>query len=375
MPWSFNFGGLFNMDSWFSGNFISSLGSWNSNSLTSIMLDPRITPEWTLRSYAFNNSSRSLFNYGGMSIGDNYSFGQTAIWQPNTTTGTNNSTGAATTGSTTGKTPEEQKAERINLAKTKDKIKTLTEILTKFKESNTCTEPYELEDSLKYLPSKIDEKYEALQGIYNKYKTEIQTMLKKDMNLEASDTIKNTAKSLKTQIADASNTTYTSILTDDDPPKLKGDVDVIALLSQLQDGGNSSFILLYENATKTSGKNRRSLNDLFAAISEALVTKANKIKNSDGISEDTKAKISNYAELNDESVKKYSNEHNAKVMSKTNLESLYYWIRIAEAEIADSKYKLLSEDFPNEETFKAGANVKKAKADMAKEGMQHVKTE
>jgi hypothetical protein len=374
MPWSFNFGGLFNMDSWFSGNFISSLGSWNSNSLTSIMLDPRITPEWTLRSYAFNNSSRSLFNYGGMSIGDNYSFGQTAIWQPNTTTGTNNSTGAATTGSTTGKTPEEQKAERINLAKTKDKIKTLTEILTKFKESNTCTEPYELKDSLENLPSKIDEKYEALQGIYNKYKTEIQTMLKKDMNLEASSTVTNTAKSLKTQIADVSNTTYRSILTNDDPPKLQSGIDVIALLSELQ-GGGISFDTLYINAWKKNASNdkHKSLNKLFIAISEALITRANKIKNSDGISEDTKAKISKYAELNDEANKAYINKNEA--LKKANLESLYYWIRIAEAEIADSKYKLLSEDFPNEETFKAGANVKKAKADMAKEGMQHVKTE
>lgn len=273
--------------------------------------------------------------------------------------------------STSAKTTEEKVAQKQFEYKHNALHGLLTDYLATFSDK-TLPEYIRLNENLKKWKSVKQENYDDLKGYYIANKANIKAALEKTDSFSKagveSDKSKmtTTAADLKKQMADPNNTTYSSVLSGE---SLREDVNVLDLLSSLNKE-NKDWVDLYRSAFKSSNNGKdtaqesknKSLNVLYKAIGNALKGKVEALKNKDALSETTKNALNKLLSANNADANKSFGYTNRLVLG------MYYWLRIAEAEIMDNKYKTLNSDFSDDDLLGEGSFVKAAKADLQKEG-------
>ncbi|MCM1004312.1 MAG: hypothetical protein NC408_08235 [Candidatus Gastranaerophilales bacterium] len=200
--------------------------------------------------------------------------------------------------------------------------------------------------------------YEKLTELYEEYKDKIQKKLKSDEGIEPSDKSKAAAKEFTNANIDFKKILATEGESAATKAELAKDVDAMEFLYSLQTNktNKKTFKQVYTDALKGADTTKTTeLKKVLEAVYNGLTKEALEVKKEDGISEETMASLGKLLEISAESA------------TADNVEQLYYWIRMAKAEAADSKYACLQEEFPE---FKQSNGVESTTAALKAEGLE-----
>lgn len=254
--------------------------------------------------------------------------------------------------------------ERVEKRKSQEKYTALKAVIQDY--INTLTGSADkdlkmlLEEKLKDCGSSYSEaNYEKLTDLYDEYKDKIQKKLKPDTEIE----VKTESKTAATEFA-KSSPNFKSILKVDGEQKttaeLKDGVDAMGFLYSLQTTNKKSFKTLYNTAFNAANDTKKAeMKKVLEAVYKSLTKEALEVKKQDGLSDETKDSMGKLLEIADSSA------------TPDNVDQLYYWIRMAKAEIADSKYAVLQEDFPDDPLLGKPTNgVEATTAALKTEGLE-----
>lgn len=219
------------------------------------------------------------------------------------------------------------------------------------------TERDTIEVTLNRYKSVKQENYDALQALYEENKTKIQKKFNNGSRIEAS----NESKTAATDFA-KTNTDFKTILKvgedNNTTTQLKDGVDALEFLYSLQTTKKKSFKTLYaEKLTNADSDKKAEMKKVLEAVYENLTKTALELKKDNAVSEETRASIAKLLEIADTNA------------APENVDQLYYWIRMAKAEIADSKYASLHEDFPDDPLLGKANGVDSTTAALKTEGV------
>lgn len=215
-----------------------------------------------------------------------------------------------------------------------------------------------IEISLRRYKDSSKDNYSKLKSLYGKYETKIQAKFKNETKIEVSSDSKAAAEDFVKPNSDfkailALNTNGKTTA------KLKDGVDAIEFLHSLQSTNKKSFNILYQDALKGANTSKKAeLKNVLQAVYKGLAESAKQLKDNDAVSEETKASIDKLLET------AVSNA------TAEDVDQLYCHIRMAKAEIADSKYANLNEDFPNDPLLGKVNGVVSTTAELKTEGVE-----
>ena len=279
-----------------------------------------------------------------MNLGDSFNFNGAGAYNFNN---------AGTSPGGGGGTAEERTERRISQNKFNALKGVINDYIKTLKENSE--ERILLEEKLKDCGSYSAEHYEDLKDLYNENKTKIQAKLKNGT------AVTETTKKAADNVAKALNTTNPSlkaVLKVDSDKKttaeLADGIDAVGLLNSLQTTKKKSYKALYDSA-KASDKTE--LDKLTKALYANLSTEASRLKSESALSEDTKKVLTDLSSTS-------ANEATAE-----NVDQMYYWVRKAKAEINNSKYENLQEDFPNDPLLGASNSVEETEKALKAEGL------
>lgn len=292
------------------------------------------------------NIMNSCFGSGfpQMNLGDSFNFNGAGAYNFNN---------AGTSLGGGGGTAEERTERRIS----QNKFNTLKGIINDYIKTlkENSEERILLEEKLKDCGSYSAEHYEDLKDLYNENKTKIQAKLK------SGTAITETTKKAADNVAKALNATNPSlktVLKVDSENKTTADlangIDAVGLLSSLQTTKKKSYKALYDSA-KASDKTE--LDKLTKALYANLSTEASRLKSESALSEETKKVLTDLSSTS------------ANEATVENVDQMYYWVRKAKAEINNSKYENLQEDFPNDPLLGASNSVEETEKALKAEGL------
>lgn len=220
------------------------------------------------------------------------------------------------------------------------------------------TERDTLEVTLSKYKSVKQENYEELQDLYDEHKTKIQKKFNNGSKIEVS----NGSKAAATDFAKTSPDFKMILKVDGEnntTAQLKDGVDAVEFLYSLQATKKKSFQTLYADALKGANDTKKAeMKKVLQAVYNGLTAAANQVKEDNAVSEETKASIGKLLEITDTNA---TPEH---------VDQLYYWIRMAKAEIADSKYACLHDDFPDDPLLGKANGVEATTTALKAEGMK-----
>jgi hypothetical protein len=315
----------------------------NNNSLGNFKLMPAelsnfflTSLDWTIRQCIFNglfnqmNFNNGYFNNGN-SIFPSQTF-NTGDWCNFSNGGVNNSTSSTTNSSSTAE-------ERVAANKARDKFTKLKELLNNYAQKITDDDKKALlQEKLRDCSSYSEDNYSKLKELYENNKTDIQKFIRTSVDVEIKSSDINAVNSLKKAFNNQS-ANYENILKTDSTgsltEELKDGVNSLAVLSGLFTATSKSFKTSF--AKVTDPQQRAKLTKVKTALYNGLKTDSAKLQNDKNISDDTKEKLSSFAAIA------------GKDATTADLDSFYYWVKIAKAEIADKKYSVLQNDFPEDE--------------------------
>ncbi len=253
--------------------------------------------------------------------------------------------------------------ERVEKRKAEEKYTALKGVIQDYIKTLTSTADKDLkmllEEKLKDCGSSYSvANYEKLTELYEEYKDKIQKKLKSDEGIEPSDKSKAAAKEFTNANIDFKKILATEGEAATTKAELAKDVDAMEFLYSLQTNKTKkkTFKQVYTDALKGANTTKTTeLKKVLEAVYNGLSKEALEVKKEDGISEETKASLGKLLEISAESA------------TADNVEQLYYWIRMAKAEVADSKYACLQEEFPE---FKQANGVESTTAALKAEGLE-----
>lgn len=268
--------------------------------------------------------------------------------------------GAGGGGSVSTKAPKTSD-ERIAELKVKNKHKAMTELLeTYLKTLNTNgNERIGLEDLLGHEGKpETQEGYDALKAYYTANKEKIITALK------GTDEWKKNVELNMNNMIEIEGTTKTSLVTSDllNGDDLKLEIDVMEYMEWSMTTGKSFFHL------ESSGDEVKKVNK---AIYKALKKKISDLKSGSSyslLSKTTKDML-NKAYLHAADVENNDVNFGCIANKETKIESacaiMYYWLRMANAEVYASKYACLSDDFADDALLGKNAIVNLTRKDLS----------
>lgn len=281
----------------------------------------------------------------------------------------------SSTGTKTPKTTEEKIADK-SLKRKYDALKDLLDKYRKTLPEGTVKDTLDIlfdEHGKKTSPKQED--YDALKTYYTENKDKIKTALVKTADWNKigyesdSSAMTVNAKTLISEINNKNTTTY-SVMNGD---SLKSDIDVVDLMSSLNKyyswgGSGKLFSEIWDDdgkrKTGITTEKGQSIYKLYKAIGDKLVDRINSIKDDSSLSENTKKMLTKALSVADYDVNDTSKTYNKMKYKRSKMWAMYFWLRIAEAEIMDAKYACLNEEFTGDGLIGEGAMVAAAKKDL-----------
>lgn len=205
--------------------------------------------------------------------------------------------------------------------------------------------------------------YAKLQELYNANKDDIKQKLPRTRNeITPQETSITAAKYLKDTLGEDLNLEKLKTVLKTDGNEIKAElvdgVNATEMLYSLQTTSKKSFSAMYKNTfdKADSTTDKAELRKLIEALYSKLAAEATDLTElPEG---DTKTTIEELRNITPDNV---TAEH---------IDALYYWIRVAKAEIAEGKYSCLKEDFAGDDYFGASDGVNTTETELKdKEGL------
>lgn len=249
--------------------------------------------------------------------------------------------------------------ERIAEQKVKNKHEAMTNLLNEYLKTITdknSDDYLKLNDILQNDGKpKTQEGYDVLKSYYTEYKDKIKTAL-----LATDDWKKVISVGGGNYFNGKTGGNGDKLVSSDvlDGDSLKSDIDVIELWGDLMTKNNSGWFYKEDGDNDATKKLRSKVNK---AIYNALKIKVESLRGSSELSPETKAALEKTLTICSESDQFYADENSKPYKACA---AMYFWIRIAQAEILDNKYASLNEDFSGDALLGKDSAVAAVKKDL-----------
>ncbi len=262
--------------------------------------------------------------------------------------------------SSTGGSSSTTVEEEVDRDIAKEKFDALKKVMTDWAaELTDSREDRIIKKNIERISSYSEANYEKLTELYEEHKDKIQKKLKPESEITVTTQSKAAAKEFANATIDFKKILATEGESATTKAELATDVDAMGFLNSLQTTKKKSFKQVYTDALKGADTTKtQELKKVLEAVYSSLSKEALEVKKESGISEETLASLGQLLEIS------------AGSATADNVEQLYYWIRMAKSEIADSKYACLKEDFPDDPLLGKTNGVEATNKALENEGMK-----